>query len=817
MQSGLKSFFVHFFAASFFVIVALAYFNPVLQGKVIEQSDIVQFTGMAKEQNDFRTTTGEEPFWTNSAFGGMPTYQLGAYYPYDFVKKLDRLIRFLPRPADYLFLYFIGFYILLCCLKVDYRLAVLGALAFGFSTYLIIILGVGHNAKAHAIGYLPMVLAGIVLVFRKKYLWGFVLTAIAMALEIGANHYQMTYYFMLLVLILGVAYLVDAFRKKVLKHYFISLGILLVAVLLGIAANATSLMATKEYADWSTRGKSDLTINYDGSPKESTTGLDKEYITRWSYGITESLNLFVPRLFGGSNSENLGENSKTFAYVVNKDIPKSTALQYFGVLNLYWGGQPGTSGPAYIGAIIFFLFIMGLILVKGRAKWWILGGTIMSLLLSWGKNFSVLTDFMIDYFPLYNKFRAVSSIQVILELCVPILAILGLMAIFNQHLSSSKKIRALKISFFTVVGLLIMLFLVKGMFDFSAPGDERLKMTGLEGLPDVLKEDRKDVYNNDIFRSMIYVLLSALVLWLFLKDKIGKTILALVLGALIVLDLVGVDRRYVNNENFVAKRRMTQPFQETPADSEILKDTTNFRVYDQRIGFEGGGASYFHKAISGYHAAKPAAMEDLFYYHIAQGNLKVLNMLNVKYIIQQDDEGNAYPAINPDANGNAWFVEKLIEVKNADEEINGLKDFDEKNEAIVNTTEFPIANRVNYEVDSTASIKLVNYKPNQLIYQSNNVASGIAVFSEMYYANGWNAYIDGQLKDHFKVDYALRALKIPEGKHTIVFKFEPEVIEKGSKITLTSSILLGLITLGGIGFTFWKNRKRRNSYEAGLK
>ncbi len=811
MQTGLKALFVHFFVIVFFVIAALAYFYPVLQGKVIEQSDIVQFTGMAKEQNDFRKRTGEEPYWTNGAFGGMPTYQLGAYYPHNYVKKLDNLVRFLPRPADYLFLYFIGFYILLCCLKVDYRLAIVGALAFGFSTYLIIIFGAGHNAKAHAIGYLPLVLAGIVLVFRKKYLWGFVLTAVAMALEIGANHYQMTYYFMLLVLILGIAYLIDAVRKKKLKHYFISIGILLGAVALGIASNATSLMATKEYADWSTRGKSDITINPDGSDKENTEGLSKEYITRWSYGITESLNLFVPRLFGGASGEDLGEDSKTFAYVVDKEVPKSTALKYFGTLPLYWGDQPGTSGPAYIGAIVFFLFILGLILVKGRAKWWLLGGTLMSLVLSWGKNFSLVTDFMIDYFPLYDKFRAVSSIQVILELCVPILAILGLSLFFNRYISKSKKVKALKISFFTVLGIGIVLFLAKGMFDFTAPGDESLKMTGLEGLPDVLREDRKAVYNSDLFRSLIYVFLAALVIWFFLQEKIKENLVIIALGALIVFDLIGVDLRYVNKDDFVAKRRMTQPFQETPVHQEILKDDGVFRVYDQTQGFEGAETSYFHQAISGYHAAKPAGMEDLFYFHIAQGNIKVLNMLNVKYVIQQDQEGQRYPAVNPEANGNAWFVKKIREVKNANDELLGLKDFDGKNEAIVNTEKFPTVNQFNFQVDSTATIQLIDYKPNHLTYESRNSRMGVGVFSEMYYQPGWNAYIDGKPTEHFKANYVLRALKIPAGKHTIEFKFEPPVVEKGSKIALASSILLGLVVLGGVAYNFWLARKKKET------
>ncbi|NNE77677.1 MAG: YfhO family protein [Pricia sp.] len=809
MQKGLKAFFVHFFVAVFFIIASLTYFYPVLQGKVIEQSDIIQFTGMAKEQNDFRKRTGEEPYWTNSAFGGMPTYQLGAYYPHDYVKKLDRLIRFLPRPADYLFLYFLGFYILLCCLKVDYKLAVLGALAFGFSTYLIIILGVGHNAKAHALGYIPILLGGIILVFRKKYIWGFVLTAIAMALEIGANHFQMTYYFMLLILILGLVHLVDAIRKRTLKHYFISVGILVVAVGLGIAANATSLLATKQYADWSTRGKSELTINPDGSPKENVDGLSREYITQYSYGIIESLNLFVPRLFGGSNGEDLGEDSKSFDFLIDQGVSRSQALNFSGSLPLYWGKQPIVAGPAYIGAIIFFLFILGLILVKERAKWWLLGGTIMALFLSWGKNFSLLTDFMIDYFPLYDKFRAVSSIQVVLELCAPVLAILAVRELVRDSVQTSDKLKALKISFFTVLGLAVVLFVFKGVFDFTGANDEFLKRNYGDELVSLIQSDRKAVYNSDLLRSLIYVFLAALALWFYLKGKLKENVVIVALGALIVFDLVGVGLRYVNEEDFVAKRKMTQPFPETPLDQQIQKDEGVFRVYDPAEGINGARTSFYHQSIGGYHAAKPGKLEDLFDFHIYKGNLGVLNMLNVKYVIQQDEEGRRYPATNPEANGNAWFVSELIKVDSSDSEIQALEKLDTQNEAVINTEQFKTVNRLEYQVDSTASITLTNYKPNHLTYTSRNGNTGIAVFSEMYYPQGWNAYIDGQLKPHFRVNYALRALEVPEGEHTIEFKFEPEVVEIGGQITLVSSILLGLIVLGGMGYSIHRNRKEK--------
>jgi hypothetical protein len=807
MKQGLKFFFIHFFVIVFFIVAALAYFSPVLQGKVMYQQDIVQYTGMAKEQNDFRKLNDQEPYWTNSAFGGMPTFQLGANYPHNYIKKLDRLIRFLPRPADYLFLYFIGFYILLCCLKVDFRLAIVGALAFGFSTYLIIILGAGHNAKAHALAYLPVLLAGIVLVFRKKYLWGFVLTALAMALEITANHYQMTYYFMLLVLVLGLVYLVYAVKEKQLKHYFISVGILVVAVTLGIAANATGLLATKEYADWSTRGKSELTINPDGTQKVDTGGLSKGYITNWSYGIAESLNLFVPRLFGGASQENLGEDSKSFNYLIDKGLPRSSALDFVSGVPLYWGNQPGTFGPAYLGAVVFFLFIFGLFLVKGKHKWWLLFGTLLSLVLSWGKNFSILTDFMIDYFPLYDKFRAVSSIQIVLELCVPILAILALKKLFMDKVPHSHKLKSLTYAAGTVLGIGLLLFLFKGAFDFVGTADENLRMTGLEELPNMLQLDRKSVYTSDLLRSLAYALSTALLVWFYLKEKVKMNFLIIAVGVLVVVDLVGVDLRYVNNDNFVSKRKMLEPFQETAADKLIAKDDGVFRVFDQTDGFDSAKTAYFHQSITGYHAAKPAGMQDLFDFHIYNGNLSVLNMLNIKYVIKQDQEGNSFPIENPNANGNAWFVKQLKSVSSANAEILALDSLDTKNTAVVNTEVFNDIGQFEYQLDSTASISLVDYEPNHLTYASKNSNEGVAVFSEMYYKNGWNAYINGRASDYIKVNYVLRALKVPSGAHTIEFKFEPNVVKQGSKITLASTILLGLVIVGGLGFSFWEFKK----------
>ncbi|MEM8509859.1 MAG: YfhO family protein [Bacteroidota bacterium] len=805
MKVSIKALITHALVLVFFMGAAMAYFYPVIQGKAIFQSDIRQYKGMAQERETYKATTGVESYWTNSAFGGMPTYQLGANYPHDYVKKLDRLLRFLPRPADYLFLYFLGFYVLMLCMKVDWRLAILGSLAFGFSTYYIIILGVGHNAKAHALAYLPMILGGIVLVFRKKYVLGFLLTAIAMALEISANHYQMTYYFMLLVLILGITYLIDAIRRKQLKHFFIAVGLLIGAVVLGIATNATGIMATKEYADWSTRGKSALTINSDGSEKEIQDGLDREYITYYSYGITESLNVFVPRLFGGSGQEDLGKDSKVYQYFVDQGVPPSRAIEISG-LYLYWGPHPlsGPAGPAYIGAVIFFLFLISLFLVKGKAKWWLLGGILMSLLLSWGKNFPWLTNFMIDYFPLYNKFRAVSSIQVILELCVPILAVLGLKELVSGRVKKKAKLKALRSAGITGLGIIIVIFLLIGVFDFTGQNDQTYAGYFGEAALEILQSDRKSVYISDTFRSLLFMGLAALVVLLMVRGTIKKHLAIVGLGLLVVVDLLGVNQRYVNEDDFMSQRLINRPFQASEADNQIQADPSIFRVFDPAEGLNGARNSYFHKSLGGYHAAKPAKLEDLVTFHLYSNNLDVLNMLNVKYIFQEDEEGNRVPAVNPDANGPAWFVEHLIPVENANQEIKSLDSLNTKRNAVFDRNAFPELQSKNFTVDSLTTIRVMGHRPDVITYETANTQPGFAVFSEMHYPKGWVVTLDGKEVPHFRVNYALRGMEVPSGKHEIEFRFEPEVITTGSTIALASNIMLGVLLLSGL---FWMYRK----------
>jgi len=810
MQLSFKKILPHIIVIVGFVVLALAYFSPVLQGEEILQSDIVHYVGMAKQQKDFKTQTGEETYWTNSAFGGMPTYQLGAKYPHNYIKKLDLSLRFLPRPADYLFLYFIGFYILLLSLKVDYKLSALGALGFGFSTYLIIIIGVGHNSKAHAIAYMPLVLSGIILTFRRKYTIGFLVTAIAMALEIVANHFQMTYYLLLLVIILGIAYLIDAYRKQLLPHYFKSVGILVVAVILAVGLNATSILATQEYVKESTRGKSELTINPDGSPKEITSGLDKDYITEYSYGFLETFNLYIPRLLGGGNREDVGKDSELYQFYLKQGATPLQARDAAENAPTYWGSQPIVEAPAYVGAVILFLFVLALFLVKGRLKWWLVGGTLLSLLLSYGKNLGFLTDFFIDYVPLYNKFRAVSSIQVVLELCIPVLAIFGLVRLFNDYEKEEDKQKALKYTVFATAGIAVLFFLGKaiGVFDFVGGNDAYYRQeAGLEFV-DAVRADREMLFTKDTLRTLLLVMISAGTIFLFLKKKLNETKVILIFAILILFDLVGVDRRYVNTDNFVSSRQVEAPYNESAADVEIKKDKSHFRVFDVTSG--GARTSYFHNSLTGYHAAKLKRFDDVSNFYIARNNVNVLNMLNTKYIITKNEKGQPYPLVNDRANGNAWFINTLELVESANKEIQALDKLDNKSVAIYTIPKGGKSKGLpnSYKIDSLASISIIDYKPNAITYESENTNDGFVVFSEVYYGQGWQAYIDGKPTPHYRVNYILRGMEIPKGRHTVEFKFEAQVVKTGSIIALISSILLGILLIGGLFFTFKKQKTK---------
>lgn len=794
MSANLKKFGTHILVILGFVFVSLLYFSPVLKGHKIYQSDIVQYTGMAKQHTDFREANSSESYWTNSAFGGMPTYQLGAKYPHNYIKKLDLALRFLPRPADYLFLYLIGFYILLLVLKIDYRMAAFGALAFGFSTYLIIILGVGHNAKAHAIAYMPLVLSGIILTFQKRYAIGFSVTAISSGLELVTNHPQMTYYLLILILILGISYLVQSIKSKEVSAFFKALAVLSLAAFLALGMNATNLLATSSYAKESTRSKSELTINFDGSVRDQSSGLDKAYITQFSYGILETFNLFIPRFMGGGNRENLGKDSETYKAYRALGATPLQSLKESKQAPMYWGDQPIVEAPAYIGAVVIFLFVLALFLYHGRFKWWLLIGILLSLLLSYGKNLSFLTDLFIDYVPLYNKFRAVSSIQVILELCIPLLATLGLSQVFNKEVSSKTKLDALKKASAILVGIAVVFLVFKNsFFDFVGATDGQFLDYYGASFVEALRLDRSAIFSDDTLRTLLFTLAAGALIFAYLKQKISQNITITFLVLALVLDLVTVDRRYVNSDNFVTAIQVDIPYQSSLINQEILKDTTIYRVLDRSDNST--QTSYFHNAIGGYHAAKLRRFKELQEFHIDKNNFEVLNMLNTKYIIYKDNEDVLRYFENEEINGNAWFVDSVKAVQNADEEIMALAKLKSKLTAISRASKF---DSKRYSNDSTAAIKLVDYKLNKLVYESNNTADGFAVFSEIYYKDGWNATIDGEAVEHINVNYVLRGLEIPKGTHEIVFEFSPIVVKKGSSIALISSILLLFLILGQV-------------------
>ena len=791
-------------AIAIFIIASLIYFYPVLKGQKIAQSDITQFQGMVKEINDFRADKNTEPYWTGASFSGMPTYQISAYYPNDFVRSLDKIVRFLPRPADYTFLYFLSFFILMLALKVEWRLAILGALSFGFSTYLIIIFIPGHNAKAHAIAYMPLVLAGVLWVFKKKYVLGFFVTGLAMALEIYANHIQMTYYLGFCLLILGIVEFINAIKEKKLPVFIKQSLVIIAAVILGIGANSSRLMAMKEYTDFSTRGKSELTINADGTNKVATKGLDKEYITQFSYAKLETFNLFIPRFMGGGTVEKLNKNSN-FYQLIEKNAGKKVADDYSKQVLTYWGDQPIVEAPAYIGAVIFFLFFLGIFLVKGRLKQWLVAATVFSILLSWGRNFEGLTNFFIDYIPLYNKFRAVSSIQVIAELCVPILGVLALKEFFSTNVAAKKKRKSLEKAAFVFGVFIVLGFILAHSFStFEGLRDSNYK--DLPGLIDAVIADRKAMLLRDTLRSLALVLVSAITLRFYLNNRLKQKFAIIIFVGFILLDLIPINKRYVNASDFKPSRKVEKPFTASNADNLILQDKTHFRVANfTEDPMQDGTTSYLHQSIGGYHAAKMGRYQELFDFQIAKNNLETLNMLNTKYFIIADNNDEKQAQQNPDANGNVWFVENVILVNSANEEMKALDSLNTKTTAVLAKSKVSEHSNFIFEKDSTATIKLVKYDVTELIYQSKSSKEQFAVFSEIYYKDGWNAYVDGELTPHFRVNYVLRGMKIPAGEHKVEFKFEPKVIQQGGLISLFSYIIL--ILASSIGFVYCKKKK----------
>ena len=818
-------------ALIFFVVLSFFVFPEVFSGKEPYQPDIFNYKGGIEEVKQHRENFEEESYWSNSMFGGMPTYQSGAVFENDWIKKIDQILRLkLPKPADYLFLCLFGFFILGLSFFRNWKYALLGSIFFSFSTYFFIIIAAGHNSKLHSIAYFAPLVAGVLLLFRKNYVLGFLLFTLFLALELAANHPQMTYYLLLSLIIFYVFQFFYSLKNNEIKSFVIASALLVLGAIISIGMNANRLMTTYELSKESIRGKP-ATIKTEES--SSDKGLDKDYITQWSYGKLETLNLFIPHFTGGGDGEEI--ELKNTQQAIQENI--SSQEEYdkyapaFSQISNYWGEQPMTFGPAYQGAVVIFLALLALFFVNNRYKWWLLSATVFSILMAWGKNFAPLTDFFIDYFPLYNKFRAVSSILVIAEFSLPFLAIMGVYHFFeNKNLEDkTKKNILIGVTSLVVVILSIFYVFATDLFLFQKETDSELPSFMLNAL--VL--DRIELFEADVLRTLLLVVLSssALFLYQFKAIKI-KEIVLVILGVLCFYDLYSVNKRYLNEDIFVEKRLNQSPFlteysetliqkaEENKTVSQILSrvelnkeltklkqiDSTQYRVLNLLISpFNESNTSYFHQSIGGYHGAKLRIYQDIIDTYFAKGlSENILNLLNTKYIVSTDEQNRILSTINPNANGNAWFVQKIEKKKEGKEELLALEKLNNKQEAIY------VANtKLKSETfnPSNASIKLVSYKPNKLTYSVQTPTNQFAVFSEIYYPHGWVAKIDGKETPIIKTDFFLRGIEVPANAKKIVFEFKPQSVAYGMKISMISSVLFVLLLLGGV---FYEVKKRKS-------
>ena len=809
-----------------FAVISFAYFCPaVTEGRILSQHDSVAGIGAGQEGKEYLERTGERTRWTNSIFGGMPTYQMApSYDSTDWLKGIENLYHlYLPTYVWYVFVMLLGFYILLRAFNFKVWMAGLGAIVWAFSSYFFIIIAAGHIWKFITLAYIPPTIAGMVLCYRGKYLWGGLVTALFVALQISSNHVQMSYYFLFVMLFMAIAYGVQAYQQKTLADFWKSTGVLVAAGILGICINLSNLYHTYEYSKESMRGKSELVK--ENSANQTGSGLERDYITQWSYGIGETFSLMVPNVKGGA-SVPLAANEKA----MEKANPMYGSI--YSQLGQYWGEQPGTSGPVYVGAFVMFLFILGLFIVKTPMKWALLAATVLSILLSWGKNFMGFTDFFIDYVPMYNKFRAVSSILVIAEFTIPLLAMLALKEVVSTPKLLQERRKDFLISFALTGGLALLFALVPKVFFSSYVST--MEMNALQGIPAEqlvpllanLEEVRMSLFTSDAWRSFFIILIGAGLVWAYGMGKLKQTALIGALAVLCLVDMWDVNKRYLYDEQFVEKQQQTQSFQPTETDKLILQDETlDYRVLNLASNtFNENNTAYWHKSVGGYHAAKLRRYQEMIEEHISgemQGLYKavadaggemgllnptdfpVLNMLNTRYFIFPLQGGQTVPLLNPFARGNAWFVNDVKYVNSANEEIEAIHELDPARQAVVDK-KFqeaiqPMAS------DSTATIQLVAYEPNYLKYEVNSEKGGTVVFSEIYYP-GWQSTIDGQSVPHGRANYILRAMNVPAGKHTVEFTFDPASLHTTETIAF---VALGLLVLLAVvaGFRHFKPTK----------
>ena len=809
----------HIVAVAIFLIVTVFFFNPVFfENKSLQQADIQQFIGSSKAIEDYRNRTGEEALWTNAMFSGMPAYLISVRWGNEAIAYLKTVLAlFLPHPIANIFIAFVCYYIMLISFRVRPYLAIAGALAFGLSTYMIVGLVAGHNGRIGAIAFMPLVMAGIHLAFSGRLLLGLGVTAAAMALHLRENHVQVTYYLLIIVLVYGVIRLIEAVKTHTVPALLKTVGLLAIAVVLGAGTFFGQFWALKEYSAYSTRGKSELIASTDSDPAKES-GMTREYAFEFSNGILEPLTLMIPNFYGGSSGDFLvaDQDSEVYKALVRSG-DQQTANQLANFTGAYWGEQRLAS-PYYAGAIIVFLFVLGIAFAEKKHAWWLVSVTVLSIILSWGSNFSAFNYFVFDYVPGYNNFRSVTFILVIAFFAMPLLGLLGLERLLTVGLDKELK-RRLLIVFGCTGGLCLLLLMFAGMFNFTRTIEEQLP----GWFVDALAEDRKSLFRADALRSFCFILAAFIVIYFETYRRISAIAFYAFLTFMITVDLAVVNKRYFTDANYKRNRDNTF-FSVTPADQEILKDTSHHRVYNLSY-LTGSGAntfaeartSYYHNSIGGYHGAKlrryaefyDSCMVEQTQQFVGQANqgnmsfenLSAFNMLNVKYVVIGPQREHVLP--NPSAYGNAWFVSEVVRTGDAVSELEKTCSINTRTTAVVDTSSFEVGQ---IAADSSASIRLVRHTPKQLVYESESSGNGLAVFSEIYYP-GWEATIDGQSADVIRVDYILRGLEIPAGKHTIELTFRPKAYVVGNKITSVSSWLVLLLLIGTIWWTLRERKK----------
>jgi len=816
-MKSLKQLLPHFLIIAGFLVISYIYFYPVLEGKVLRANDSSVSNYISKEIRDYRAANGKDPLWTNSIFSGMPGYLILTRHPGNLMRHVDNVLRVFKMPVSVLFLAMTGFYVLLLMLGVNRWIAAAGAVAYGFSSFLFQILAAGHNTQAIALAYMAPMIGGVWYAYRHDAIKGALFTAFILSLELLANHPQITYYAGLCLLVFIITEFIWSVREKTVPKFLKTSAILIIPVIIAIGVNFGNLYTVYEYGKYSMRGKSDLVTEN----RNMSSGLDRDYIVHWSYGIDETMNLLIPNYKGGS-SKPFDRDSETV-----KALRQNNMASASNQVMKYWGTQPGTDGPHYMGAIIIFLFVLGLIITKGREKWWLLIATLLSVMLAWGKNFMPFTNLFIDFFPGYNKFRAVTMTLVIAQFCIPFLGILALRDIYESAISRKDIMKGLKIAFGITGGLLLLIIAIPGIAgSFLNQGEV--------GYPDWLKtamvSDRKELLRTDALRSLVFVTAGAAVLLAFIKDKLRKEYSIVVIGVLVLLDLWTVDKRYLNSDRFERPSAIQKSVVPTPADAFILKDQSYNRVLNLAVSTfnDNTPTSYFHKSIGGYHGAKlkryqelidSALLREINAFIGAAGNARsaedlipplakapALNMLNTRYIIYNPE---APPVINPYALGNAWFVENPVFVENANQEIMAINSLNPVTDAVIDKKFRDLVTGTSYPPAHGDTIYLTSYQPNELIYKYSAATEKLIVFSEIYYPAGWKCYVDGTEKPYMRANYVLRAMVAPAGDHEIKFSFNPESFVTGNKVSLASSILLFLLAGGFIANELIRKKKQQ--------